>query len=132
MPAKLLLAPPDFQIFQWPRCVVAKGCQKNVRLTYAEVLLLQNYIKVGVHFRVINLPSNTFGNPIFQHGLQNQSFSPIILLCLAWPTCQKLGLILVNKVFFELKLQKYHFNKKCTPKRLFFDEKKNQENLDDF
>ena len=65
--------------------VVAKGCQKNVRLTYAEVLLLQNYVKAGVQFRVINLGSNTFGDPIFQKGLQNQPFSTIIsvLSCFA-------------------------------------------------
>ena len=64
--------------------VVAKGCQKNVRLTYAEVLLLQNYVKAGVQI-VINLESDTFGNPIFQKSLQNQPFSTIIsiLSCFA-------------------------------------------------
>ena len=62
--------------------VVAKGCQKNVRLTYAEVLLLQNYVKAGVQI-VINLGSDTFGNPIFQKGLLNLPFPRLMYVMYA-------------------------------------------------
>ena len=45
--------------------VVAKGCQKNVRLTYAEVLLLQNYVKAGVHCRTQHVEAeHSKKNPI--------------------------------------------------------------------
>ena len=37
-----------------------------------------------------------------------------------------------NKRILKLKLPKKHFNKKCAPKLLFFYEKKNQEDFDDF
>ena len=36
---------------------------------------------------------------------------------------EKLGVILENKVFQNLKLSKNNFNKKCAPKFLFFNEK---------
>ena len=42
------------------------------------------------------------------------------------PVCQKLGMILVNKVVQKLKLEKKNFYKKCAPKQLFFIEKKSE------
>ena len=45
------------------------------------------------------------------------------LLCLAFPPCQKFGLILLNsKKVLKFKLSKNHFNKRYTPKLLFFNE----------
>ena len=42
-------------------------------------------------FKVVNLGSDTFGNPIFQRGSQNQSSSQIISVpgCLAYTVCQE-------------------------------------------
>ena len=43
--------------------------------------LLSDFVRELTHsmqIRVINLGSDTFGNPIFQKGLQNQPSSPII------------------------------------------------------
>ena len=46
--------------------------------------------------------------------------------------CHKLGVILVsNKLAQELMLSINVNNKKCTPKLVFFNEKKNEKDLDD-
>ena len=69
-------------------------------------------------------------------GLQNQGFWPKIncsqMKFHSVTVCQKLGMILVNKVVQKLKLPINHFYKKCDPKQFFFNEKKNQKDLDDF
>ena len=54
------------------------------------------------------------------------------LTCLALPPRQKSDMILPFEVVLKLKLQKNHFNKKSAPKVLFFNEKKNQKDLNDF
>ena len=41
-------------------------------------------------------------------------------------------MILPFEVDLKLKLPKNHFIKKCAPKILFLNEKKNQKDLDDF
>ena len=45
------------------------------------------------------------------------------MLCLALQPGQKLGMILPFEVVLKLKLPKNHFNKKCAPKLLLFNEK---------
>ena len=45
---------------------------------------------------------------------------------------QKLGTILVNKVVQKLELSKYDKNKKHAPKLIFFNDKKNQKDSDNF
>ena len=96
------------------------------RVSYNARWLDQSQRKV----RVVNLGSDTFGNPIFLKGLTKLAillnYKCPELLCLALPPHQILGLILVIKFFFKLKLQKNHFNKKCEPKLLFFNEKKSE------
>ena len=49
---------------------------------------------------VMRVRSDTFGNPIFQKGLQNQPSSRFISVQ-ALPACQKFDLILVIKFFFN-------------------------------
>jgi hypothetical protein len=74
--------------------------------------------------KVINLGSDT-RQPTFSKGLTKLAilfdFKHPYFCLIYWP-CQKSGMILVNKVVLELKLQKFYFNKKCTPKILFFIE----------
>ena len=53
------------------------------------------------------------------------------MLCIVLQPCQKLGMILINKVAKNLKLPKNNFNKKCAPRLLFLIEK-NQKDWDDF
>ena len=52
--------------------------------------------------------------------------------CLALQPGQKLNMILLFEMVLKLNLPKNHFNKKCAPKILFLNEKKNQKDLDDF
>ena len=54
------------------------------------------------------------------------------MLCLALQPGQKSGMILPFEVVLKLKLPKNHFNKKCAPKILFLNEKKNQKDSNDF
>ena len=44
--------------------------------------------------------------------------------------CQKLGVILENKVIKKLWLSKNVNNKKCAPKLILFNEKKNEKVFD--
>ena len=44
----------------------------------------------------------------------------------------KIGPGFSKKMVLKLKLPKNHFNKKCAPKSLFLNEKKNQKDLNDF
>ena len=53
------------------------------------------------------------------------------LICLALPARQKFGLILVIKLLL-VEVKKNHLNKKCAPNLLFFNEKQNQKDSDDF
>jgi hypothetical protein len=46
--------------------------------------------------------------------------------------CQKLGIILENKVTYKLMLSKNGKNKKCAPNLIFLNEKKNEKDSDDF
>ena len=76
---------------------------------------------------VMTVGSDTFGDPIFQKGLQIlPDYECPGLICLALPARQKFGLILVIK-FFLVEVIKNHLNKKCAPNLLFFNEKKNSE-----
>ena len=76
------------------------------------------------------LKALTFSNPIFQKDLQNQLSFQIIRVqgCkVALPNfadSSKKGPILVEKEVLKLNLPKNHFNKKCAPKFLIFNEKK--------
>ena len=47
-------------------------------------------------------------------------------------SCQKLGIILENKVIYKLMLSKNVNNKKCAPKLIFFNEKKIEKDSDNF
>ena len=115
-------SPRNFRIF--------KSASQNWVVCQATLdRLNQRVVERGtVQFKVIKLGSDTFSNPIFQKGLENQPSSPIIsvLGCLALPPRQKFGLILVIKFFLNLKLSKNHLNKKCAPNILFFNEKRIQ------
>ena len=53
------------------------------------------------------------------------------MLCLALQPGPKLGMILPFEMVLELKLPKNHFNKKCAPKILFLNEKRNQKDSND-
>jgi hypothetical protein len=57
----------------------------------------------------------------FHISYQNSKFS--------W---QKIGMILLNKVLWKLKFSKNVNNKKHAPKMIFFDEKKNWKDSDNF
>ena len=46
--------------------------------------------------------------------------------------CQKLSIILENKVIEKLMLSKNVNNKKCAPKLIFFNEKKIEKDSDEF
>ena len=54
------------------------------------------------------------------------------MLCLALQPDQKSGMILPFEVVLEFKLPKNHFNKKCAPKILLLNEKKNKKDWNDF
>ena len=78
---------------------------------------------------VMRVRSDTFGDPIFQN------FTKLVILpdhkcsgliCLALPPHQKSDIILPFEKFLKLKLPKNHFNKKCAPNFLFFNDKKVQ------
>ena len=67
-------------------------------------------MNVSMQSKVINLESDTFGNPIFQNGLQKLAILPDYkcpgLICLALPPRQIFGLILVIKFFFKFEVIK--------------------------
>ena len=74
-------------------------------------------------------------------GPQNQGFWPKIncsqmkipnLVSSSDDGSSKFGHDFSNKVVQKLKLSINHFYKKCTPKQLFFNEKKIQKDSDDF
>ena len=81
----------------------------------------------------MRVESDTFGEPFC---LQKKAILPdykcLGLICLALPARQKFGLILVKKFFLIKVIKKNHLNKKCLPNLLFFNEKKNQKDSDDF
>ena len=83
------------------------------------------YSVVSIFTRVIDLGSDTFGNPIFQKVLKKLAI--ILGYKRPWMIC----LALLPRVVFDLKLPQNHFNKKCSSKILFL-KKKNQKDLDDF
>ena len=53
------------------------------------------------------------------------------MFCLALQPGQKSGMVLPFEAVLKLKLPKNYFNKKCAPKILFLDEKKNQKDSND-
>ena len=77
------------------------------------------------------------GFQVFKGGILNyKDFWPKINIlkenyCILWNdiavSCQKLGIILENKMFKKLKLSKKTFYKKCAPKLIVLNEKKNPE-----
>ena len=81
---------------------------------------------LSLRTRVVDLGSDTFGNPIFQKDLQNWPFSPIISVLSCFATSSKIGPDFSNIVFFKLNLQKNNSYKKCAPKLLFFNKKKSE------
>ena len=82
-----------------------------------------------VCIKVINVGSDTFGNPIFQKVLLILDYKHPWMLCLALRPGQKSGEILPFEVVLKLKLPKNHFNEKCA---LIPQRKKNQKDWDDF
>ena len=74
-------------------------------------------------------------------GPQNQGFWPKInrsqmklpnFVSSSGDGSSKIGHDFSNKVVQKLKLSINHFHKKCAHKQLFFNEKKNQKDSDDF
>ena len=85
-----------------------------------------HYILFLCKVKVINVGSDTFGNPIFQKAYASWVDLPsLATLSKIWPNFS-------NKVVEKLILSKNANNKKCASKFVFFNEKKIEKDSDDF